>query len=639
MTQGMDELTGLSDQVGFESAAEALLRQGDGQGFCLIYWNIRQLRIINDLLGRQAGDEALADFAQRLLAGPLSLGQGNYKYSVCCGLYRIEQPEASVRMMIDMAGMAMGRARGNYAAPYAWFEASMWEAAVKEHQLNADFAEALRAGQFEVYYQPICRGTDGRIQGCEALVRWNHPARGLLLPGQFMSQFERNGFIGMLDRYVWDAVCGVLGRRLARGEVVVPVAINVSRLAFYDARAFEDLLAITQKHRVPPKYLRVEITESAYAGDPAPVCAAIERLHELGFMVLMDDFGSGYSSMGTLKDYPVDVLKVDKVFLQQLDSSPKGQVILETVVRMAKWMHLRVIVEGVETRAQWDYLRSIECDLVQGYFFHRPMPEAAFAALLERQGTEDPTRTDPLEPADGDMELSRLLLQAFTLGHTHANAVFFEMIGGMAVLTLKGERLSTLQLNKTAFQLFFPNERVPGEGFFRYRHEVLPPYLDALADGCRRSFLQRQRVQIQAYDGERWLQMQVQYSGSMGDRQVFYCTLAPETLDDVPEQLRCAFWRSILDQLHDGVYFVDADRRIQYWNPAAERITGYRAEDILGKRCQDTPLNHIDGQGRPLCQLSCPLFAAMVDGQIHRDRVLARHREGYRIPLRVTILP
>lgn len=492
--QGIDELTGLDDQAGFEAAAEGLLRAG-GRSFCLIYWNVRQLRVINDLLGRRAGDEVLMSFAQRLrtafsgqpaahgraaqdrflscvplaclegdrwrqlLTGDLSVGQGSYNYSVCCGLYRVEGTDTPVRIMTDKAHMAMHRARASYAEPYAWFEEAMWEEMVREHQLNADFANGLRQGQFEVYYQPICRAIDGRIQSCEALVRWNHPERGLLSPDQFIGQFEGNGFIGLLDRYVWDQVCRTLGERLARGERVVPVGINVSRLAFYDARAFEDLWATAQKYRVPPKYLRVEITESAYVGDPAPVRAAIDRLHELGFTVLMDDFGSGYSSLSTLKDYPVDVLKVDRVFLQQLDSSSKAQVILESVVRMAQWMQLQVIVEGVETRAQWAYLRSIACDLVQGSYFHPPMPQEDFAALLQAQGDA---------PADP-----------------------------------------------------------PGPG----------------------------------------------------------------------------------------------------------------AGDVVNLRCPDTPLHHLDEQGHPLCELSCPLFAAMADGQFHRARVLARHRAGHRIALEVTALP
>lgn len=420
MASCIDNLTGLYNKSGFYKAAAQLLGQNAEEGFCLLYWNIRQLKVINDMFGHSAGSRILIEFGETLqkeFGGDLSAcgrieqdrflclvparrladgawesvsviryiaGGAEYHFFACCGAYRIENRELPLEMMADKALVAMECARDSYLKPCVWFDESMWDAIVEEQQLNMDFATAIREKQFEVYYQPICRAADGMVTGAEALIRWNHPQRGLLVPARFVPQFERNGLISALDRYVWEEVCATVGKRLAAGEQTVPVALNVSKAEFYDASSFEDLYATVCRHGVPPDYLRIEITESSYAADPAPVQRAITKLHAFGFKVLMDDFGSGESSLGMLKDYPVDVLKVDRTFLSDIGANPKARVILESVVGMAKRLDLLVVAEGVETRAQWDYMREIGCDLVQGYYFYKPMPAPQFIALMER---------------------------------------------------------------------------------------------------------------------------------------------------------------------------------------------------------------------------------------------------------------
>jgi len=202
--------------------------------------------------------------------------------------------------------------------------------------------------QFQVYYQPICRSTDGLITSAEALVRWIHPTRGMISPGTFIPLFEKNGFISILDRYVWDEVCAMQQHRLDQGLSTVPVSVNVSRVEFYNPALCEDIRDIAKRHNISPDLLKIEITESAYADNPKQVLDAVHKLHTYGFSVLMDDFGSGYSSLNMLKDLPIDVLKIDMKFMDSFDKNQKAAVILEAVIRMAKWMKLRTVAEGVE---------------------------------------------------------------------------------------------------------------------------------------------------------------------------------------------------------------------------------------------------------------------------------------------------
>jgi EAL domain-containing protein (putative c-di-GMP-specific phosphodiesterase class I) len=244
---------------------------------------------------------------------------------------------------------------------------------------------SLEREEFIVYYQPKYDLLTETIVGAEALVRWAHPKLGFISPARFVPIFEQNGFIYQLDKYVWEKVCQQLRADIDEGRTVLPVSINVSRVDFYSpnlVQVFEDL---TKKYNLDPRLLELELTESAYVENPQQIIEIIGELQAKGFVILMDDFGSGYSSLNMLKDLPVNVLKIDLRFLSDSKGVENGRAdnILDSIVRMGKRLDLLVIAEGVETQKQVDFLRLIGCEFVQGYFFSEPVPGEDYRELIK----------------------------------------------------------------------------------------------------------------------------------------------------------------------------------------------------------------------------------------------------------------
>ena len=230
---------------------------------------------------------------------------------------------------------------------------------------------ALTNHEFVLHWQPQCNTRTERIVGLEALVRWQHPSRGIVMPGAFIPVLERNNFIASLDLYVWEEACRHIRSWIDRGGVPIPVSVNISRADLYAIDVVEALEGLVSRYDLDHRLLELEITESAYAEDEK-MADAVARLKGLGFTILMDDFGSGYSSLNMLKDITVDILKIDMGFLARQDQSQRSESILEAIVSMARFMDLRIIAEGAETKEQVDFLQGIGCDYAQGYYFYVP---------------------------------------------------------------------------------------------------------------------------------------------------------------------------------------------------------------------------------------------------------------------------
>lgn len=242
---------------------------------------------------------------------------------------------------------------------------------------------ALHDGQFAIQLQPVYELPSRNIIGAEALVRWNYP-KGRIMPGKFIPIFEKNGFIVRLDRFVWEEACKVIRQQLDAGMTPVPISVNVSRLNFYSHDLLDFLQSLIQKYDLQPHMLKLEITESAYMENPHQLIAMVRAFRGRGFPVLMDDFGSGFSSLSMLKDLPVDVLKIDMAFVQEVDKSSRACAILESIVEMGSRLHMDVVVEGVETKEQLDFLERIGCREIQGYYFAKPMDVEIFKGLVAR---------------------------------------------------------------------------------------------------------------------------------------------------------------------------------------------------------------------------------------------------------------
>ena len=306
----------------------------------------------------------------------------NYQIIPSLGVYEIADPAEKIEAMYEKATLAALQCKGNYLVSLCYYEPAMSEKARQEQWIIGQMQAALDGGQFEVFLQPKYNLTTMAPYGAEALIRWRHPERGLLPPGLFIPVFESNGFIGKVDHYMWDKVCQLLRRWLDEGKDPAPISVNVSRVNLYNPNLVSVLTGLVEKYQIPPRLLNLELTESAYMDNPSLMENTVLALRRAGFVIMMDDFGSGYSSLNTLKEISVDVLKIDMKFLSGNGDDARNECILASVVRMAGWLEIPVVMEGVETAEQVEYLKSIGCGYVQGYFFARPMPVADFEQLV-----------------------------------------------------------------------------------------------------------------------------------------------------------------------------------------------------------------------------------------------------------------
>ncbi len=412
-----DELTGLFNKSTFYRRASELMKSDPGRKYLIATNNVDRLKIINERCGINAGNRVLQSIAQILRNQFSERGVcarlENDHFAVCCpwdsfranalleaigqamgklqlnqniivnfGVYAVESPHMPVDQMCDRANLALESVKGQYFQRCAYYEDSMRLALAKEQELTNEMRPALKQRQFQIYLQPQVNHATGALEGCEALVRWLHPQKGLIPPSDFIPVFEMNGFIAQLDEYVWEEACKTLRRWLGQGRAPVPISVNMSRLNIYNSDLCDRLCALLHKYGLPPELLRIEITESAYVENSVQLIDVIERLQKIGFFIEMDDFGSGYSSLNTLKDVPFNLLKLDMKFLQG-DHSARSDRIISSIVRMARDLKLEVLAEGVETLEQADYLLNVGCPLVQGYYYSNPLPVPEFEAYWD----------------------------------------------------------------------------------------------------------------------------------------------------------------------------------------------------------------------------------------------------------------
>ena len=288
----------------------------------------------------------------------------------------------------DGALVAMHEMKGAFVNRVAFFDEKMREEYQRRNDIERYMQEALTEGEFYVEYQPKINIETKRVIGAEALVRWNSKKLGPLRPDQFIPIFERNGFIGRIDMYVLRQVCKLLKERTEKGLQIFPIAVNQSRMVFYDEDYINRLLAVLAEFSIPTHYIVLEITESMAMEDVEHMHSIIDSLQKIGFRVSMDDFGSGYSSLNVLQKIAINELKLDKGFLDNEEDSALSRSILEKIVQIAKEFSIETVAEGVETVAQLSFLKEIHCDVAQGYFFARPMPVTAFEEYVEKQNNQ-----------------------------------------------------------------------------------------------------------------------------------------------------------------------------------------------------------------------------------------------------------
>ena len=296
---------------------------------------------------------------------------------------------AALRYAKQQDDWERNRARAEKKLLYAVYDDTMMQREDLEHRLEREMADALESGQFEVYLQPKVHLHTGQTVGAEALIRWRHPELGLISPGIFIPLFERNHFIIQMDRYVYRMVCRTLRRWIDTGYKPLPISVNVSRLHLYDDGFVDKLIALVEEEHISPEYLELEFTESLFADEMELFNSVLDRLSAHGFLLSMDDFGSGYSNLNLLKDIRVDVLKMDREFLRDIMVNPRGEKVLRGVMDIARRLSLQVVCEGIETQEQADKLKQIGCDIAQGFWFARPMPMNEFEKTAHMLQSDD----------------------------------------------------------------------------------------------------------------------------------------------------------------------------------------------------------------------------------------------------------
>ena len=406
-----DTLTDIFNRDKFYSETQRLISERPDKRFAIIRLDINHFSLINSFFGIDEGNSLLKYIAKHLrvntadFAGscfgrmeadifgicvPFSDKQSvehfvmrsmnalqnfssAYYIVPCFGIYITGEEDIPVSIMFDRATLAAKHCKGNYVNYFEYYNDDMRLRIEKEQEIVNDMNYALQDNQFTIYVQPKYNVMTNSPAGGEVLVRWIHPKKGMIPPGMFIPLFEKNGFVVKLDAYVWEEACKMLKHWLNQGKKPNPISVNVSRVNIYNPHFVENIIKLVDRYQIPHDLFNIELTESAYTDNPEIMEKAIIRLQSEGFSIMMDDFGSGYSSLSMLKNIPVDILKIDMNFFVDANKKSRCESIVASIVRMSKWLNIPVIAEGVETSEQVGFLREIGCDYVQGYYYAKPM--------------------------------------------------------------------------------------------------------------------------------------------------------------------------------------------------------------------------------------------------------------------------
>lgn len=392
-----------------ESAREIMESQLD-QRFALVQFDVAKFKVINEQYGEDTGDEILRFFIHtlkvilgkdqlytRLTADVFMIltafeeeedihalialikenlqGYKGIPYTLYFGVCEVKDRTRNLRKYGDGAAFARQSIKGDALNHVMFYQDDMKEQAKIQKLVEDEMEQALENHEFVMFLQPKYSISQNCIVGAEALVRWIHPVKGMIPPADFIPLFEKNGFIIKMDQYIWEEACKTVRAWIDAGIKPIPISVNVSRRHMKDGRFVQVLDRLIEKYGIERKYLEIEITETV---DQEQTSVGIELLKQHGYMLLMDDFGSGYSSLNTLKDTQFDIIKIDREFLQDFVRSERGQKIVEHTIRMTQEIGLELVAEGVESHEQALFLSQCGCDTAQGYYYAKPMPVEQF---------------------------------------------------------------------------------------------------------------------------------------------------------------------------------------------------------------------------------------------------------------------
>ncbi len=478
-----DASTGLLVENDFFCLAQERVGQLQGP-WCFVDVEIEHFKLFSDWFGTETGQFLLTRLASRLkrtaeqyqgLAGyrgsnhfclllpydrPMleALHQdlhviiktmsGMEGFAPVFGLCAVEDPNENILDVYNRAAIAteelLATGRGKHIQVY---NSAAFQKNAAEYQMVNEFLQALENGQITFWLQPQCSLTGSLVVGAESLVRWEKPDGSKVPPAVFVPVLEKYDVVTRMDRYIWEAVCKWLRSWIERGHEPVPVSVNVSRLDIINLDVPAHFAALREQYMLPPGCIKIEITESAYVDDIDKVRSTIARLREIGFMVLMDDFGSGYSSLNMLRDLNVDVIKLDAQFLQTNSNEEQKTIsILESIISMTKNLSTPVIVEGVETGEQVQFLNDLGCPYIQGFYFHRPMPVEEFEKLIADESRVD--RSGFVVNANQQMQVREFLDE-----NIYSDSMLNNILGPVAFYQRHGDSIDITRYNEQFFEL------------------------------------------------------------------------------------------------------------------------------------------------------------------------------------------
>lgn len=501
-----DDLTGILTAQGFHSEASMMLQMNRDKKYVVCTGNINGIKTINDLYSFNSGSQVLiyiARYLAKVVEGRgLCARLGGDNFVVCIentpeNLHRLmairyfDCGEMGVSMRVTMrfglceqGGMSDVRRITNYASlameknkdksvnSFRWFDDKLRSEIMMEASITSQMRYAMMNKEFTMYLQPQYNHSSGELVGAESLCRWIKQDGSMVSPGLFIPIFEKNGYIKVLDKYMWEEAFKLLKNWSDEGVTAVPVSVNISRMSLVDDEIIDVISKLKDKYMIDEQLLHFEITESAYSEDQEALIRRISAIRDMGFRIAMDDFGSGYSSLNTLKDIPIDILKLDMGFLRGESNSKKGGNIIGAVIRMAHNLGLLTVAEGVETVVQADFLKSVGCDVIQGYLYARPMPVGNFEELLAGSRKTDVHKDTP--------SIEEGFIDIFE--HSSEETRYFEnFVGPAAVFDYNSGKVGVIRVNDRMIDVLGYRGRTSvefSEGFYnrvvdKDRHSVV----------------------------------------------------------------------------------------------------------------------------------------------------------------------
>lgn len=620
-----DELTGCLDFNAFRSVAKRLILQNQDCQYALWYCDLRQFKIINETLGYEAGDSLLRywidvisenlseDEAVGRIAADIVViltqeihkenvekqfiaiadklrgffGESDFRYDVemLAGIYWLKPQDTvspDINQMLDYANLARKSGKGYVGSKCIFFSDALGEKQRRQNLISKGLKQAIDEGEIYIWFQPQFNYVTKQMVGVEALCRWDHSVLGEILPSEFIPVLEKTGQISQLDKYVWEQVCSYAQKwGKYTNNVPIEIAVNVSRMDLQEAGFCQYIYGLVKRHGLSTRSLRLEITESAYMEKPELLITMVEKLQSQGFIIEMDDFGSGYSSLNMLKEVPIDILKLDMRFLSQAGHDSRGGNIISAVIRMANSLELPIIAEGVENEEQANFLKNLGCVVMQGYYFAKPLPADEFEKLLMKQAVG--TIFNEVE-GPGLRNLNELMRS-----NSNSSFIFDICIGAAMILEYDGEQLAALLVNDD----FYSTANISRERFERYRNNIFVTMTED-AERDLRNVLEdaiimgSAKLESDQRVNERWLMGTYRHVSAGAHSHIFFMLVEDITkMHEMQAELKALTTdlNTHLEQMPGGLfkYEVDGDQTFSYVSDTLLELLGYTLEEFKVK--------------------------------------------------------